>query len=62
VVSFRRIWAGAHDAAALGEAELGFDLGEVFFHHELDAELHGAFLARLGEEDHIAVERDLAPL
>lgn len=32
--------AGAHHAAALCQAELGIDLGEMFADHERDAELH----------------------
>ena len=54
--------AGAHHPTALGEAELGVDLGQVLAHHELDAELHVPFFTGLGEEDDVAVEGDLAAL
>ena len=52
--------ACAHDATAFGETELGVDFSEMFAHHKLDAELHGSFFAGLGQENHVAVERQLA--
>ena len=45
-------------ARAFGERELGVDRGEVFAHHEVDADAYVVgFLPRFGQEDHIAVER-----
>jgi hypothetical protein len=54
--------AAARDAATLRIAELRVDLGEVLFDHELDPIAHRAFLAGLGQEDDVPVERDVLPL
>ena len=52
----------AGHAAAFREAVLGVDLRPVVLHHELDAELRAGFLAGLGQEDHVAIERHVQPL
>ena len=49
--------AGADDAAAFGEAELGVDGVEVLVDHELRADLGRALFAGLREEDDVAIER-----
>ena len=53
--------AGAHNTRAFGETELGVDFRPVLSYHELDAELGGAFLAGLGQENDITVQRHLVP-
>jgi hypothetical protein len=50
------------DAAAFCEAILGIDLGIVVVHHELDPNAHRAFLPRLCQENHVAIERHVLPL
>ena len=50
------------DAAALGEAVLRVDRVEVLVDHELRADFGRAFLARLGQEDHVAIERGVRAL
>ena len=52
----------ARDVAAFRVAELRVDRREVLVDHVLDADARGALLARLGEEDHVAIERDVARL
>ena len=54
--------ARAHEAAALGQTEFGVDGVEVVVDHELRADVRRAFLAGLGEQDDVAIERRLAAL
>src|SRR5262245_55461673 len=46
-------------AAAFGNRELGVDLIEVFFDHEVDADGSSALLARFGQKDQVTIERHL---
>jgi hypothetical protein len=50
------------DAPAFGETVLGLDFGEVLVHHELDPNVRAPFLASLGQEDDVAIERHVEPL
>jgi len=43
--------------AAFGERVLGRNVVPVLAHQKIDAVLCGALLARLGDEDHVAIER-----
>ena len=54
--------ARPHHPAALGQAELGVDGVEVVVDHELRADVGRAFLARLGQQDDVAVERGVGAL
>ena len=54
--------AAPHDAAALGQAELGVDGVEVAVGHELRADVRRAFLAGFGQQDHVAIERRLGAM
>jgi hypothetical protein len=48
---------------SLGQRILGVDLVVVLLHHEIDADSGGVrFLAGLGQEDHIAIERHVIAL
>ena len=49
----------ACDIAALGQTVLGVDVRIVLVRHELDAEAAVPFFTRFGEENHVAVERDV---
>ena len=50
---------GPDHATAFGQTELGVDGVEMLVDHELRAELGSALLARLGQQDDVALERCL---
>ena len=54
--------AAADHVGALGEAVLRVDLRKMLFGRELDADPGRSLLARFHEEDHVAVEGDVAAL